>query len=173
MSKQNLTKIDWKKVFHSKKIDSILDAVNLFFNKYEDLISKFDSDLSKFKLKKETYIFPSSDIDFASQIKILTIFGFEIVYQITKEEIIKSTINKFIDNKKFITPDTWFYILTLVNESLMYINYQGSITKFLSLITIVEEISNRYSDTLKVDLEKMNELEINSIQLEKVMKKND
>lgn len=55
----------------------------------------------------------------------------------------------------------------------MYINYQGSITKFLSLITIVEEISNRYSDTLKVDLEKMNELEINSIQLEKVMKKND
>lgn len=106
MSKQNLTKIDWKKVFHSKKIDSILDAVNLFFNKYEDLISKFDSDLSKFKLKKETYIFPSSDIDFASQIKILTIFGFEIVYQITKEEIIKSTINKFIDNKKFITPDT-------------------------------------------------------------------
>ncbi len=104
---------------------------------------------------------------------IISSFGFEIVYQITKEEIIKSTINKFIDNKKFITPDTWFYILTLVNESLMYINYQGSITKFLSLITIVEEISNRYSDTLKVDLEKMNELEINSIQLEKVMKKND
>lgn len=173
MSKQNLTKISWNKVFNSKRIESLLEAVEIFFNSYENLISKFSSDLSQFKLKKEIYIFPSSDIDFANQMKILTIFGFEIVYQITKEELIKTTIDKFIFNKKFITPDVCFYILTLVNETLMYINYQGKITQFLSLISVVEEISNKYSDNLKVDLEKMNDLKIDKIKFEKVMKNND
>lgn len=173
MSRQNLAKISWCKVFNSKKIESLLEAVEIFFNEYESLISKFDSDLSQIKLKKEIYIFPSSDINFASQMKILTIFGFEIVYQITKEELIKTTIDKFISNKKFVTPDVCFYILTLVNETLMYINYQEKITQFLSLISIVEEISNKYSENLKVDLEKMNDLKIDTTNFEKVMKNND
>lgn len=173
MSKQSLKKINWEDIFNCKKIESISDAVNLFFDNYETLISQFDSELAQFKSKKEIYIFPSSNLDLANKMKILTIYGFEIVYQITNEELIKTTINKFVNNKKFITPDVCFYILSLVNETLMYINHQEKISQFLSIIALVEGISNRYSDTLKVDLEAMNELKIESIKLEKVMNNND
>lgn len=173
MSKQKLIKIDWKNVFHSTKIETISNAIDLFFDNYESLISKFEHQLSEFKSKKEIYIFPSSNIEISLQMKLIVIFGFEIIYQITNEKLIKDTIDNFINNKKFVTPDVYFYILSLMNEILVYINYQAKIPQFMVLISLIENISNRYSDTLKVDLEQMNELKVDLKKSKKVTKNND
>ncbi|MDE5651475.1 MAG: hypothetical protein K2H80_00195, partial [Ureaplasma sp.] len=74
---------------------------------------------------------------------------------------------------KFVTPDVYFYILSLMNEILVYINYQAKIPQFMVLISLIENISNRYSDTLKVDLEQMNELKVDLKKSKKVTKNND
>ncbi|MDE5617852.1 MAG: hypothetical protein K2I36_03360 [Ureaplasma sp.] len=174
MSRSKLTKIDWKEIFHSKNLETISNAIDLFFDNYESLISKFEHKLSEIKSKRQIYIFPSTDIDISNQMKLIVIFGFEIIYQITNEELIKTTINKFVNNEKFITPDVFFYILSLMNETLIYINYQSKISQFMSLINLIEDISSKYSNTLKVDLEQLDELKIEmKSKSKKVTKHND
>lgn len=139
---------------------SIKMAIGKYFLYSKLIIDKLHDNLSTKYSNKDPYIYPIADYDFAINLKLLTIAGFLLCYEITNNDIFTINAKNFIDNKKIVTPDTFFYILIMINELLEKNNQSEWKDEFKHLISIIDEISKIPVGVFDVNLEELYNLKI-------------
>lgn len=120
---------------------SIHNAIEKYFAYSEILVDKLYNDLNNCVNKNTPYVFPDSNPNFAITLRLLTISGFLLCYEITNNDIFTLNGQQFINNKKFATPDVFFYILIMLNEILEKSNQNKWKENFKNLIGKIDQIS--------------------------------
>ena len=103
--------------FTSKKA-TIQDVLNKYFDLYENILIEFKNDLEISINQNKTFVYPTDNTKLCKNVRMLTIAGFLLCYEITNNDMFTIYAQQFIDNKKLITPDVFFYILVMLNEIL-------------------------------------------------------
>lgn len=145
--------------FTSKKT-TIQDVLNKYFDLYENILTEFKNDLEISINKNETFIYPTSNTKLYNNIRMLTVAGFLLCYEITNNDIFTIYAQQFIDNKKLITPDVFFYILVVLNEILSRTKNNNWQEKFVELINIIDAISRVNPNNFEADLVALKDLKI-------------
>lgn len=145
--------------FTSKKA-TIQDVLNKYFDLYENILTEFKNDLEISINKNETFIYPTSNTKLCNNIRMLTIAGFLLCYEITNNDMFTIYTQQFIDNKKLITPDVFFYILVILNEILSRTKNNNWQEKFVELINVIDAISKVNPNNFEADLVALKDLKI-------------
>lgn len=139
---------------------SIKSAIEKYFLYSKLIIDKMHNDLITKYSERNPYVYPTTDYSFAINLKLLTISGFLLCYEITNNDIFTLNAKNFIDNKKLATPDAFFYVLIMLNELLEKNNQSDWKEQFKDLISTIDEISKVPIGAFDVDLESLANLNI-------------
>lgn len=145
--------------FTNKKA-TIQDVLNKYFDLYENILTEFKNDLEISINKNETFIYPTSNTKLCKNVRMLTIAGFLLCYEITNNDMFTIYVQQFIDNKKLITPDVFFYILVVLNEILSRTKNNNWQEKFVELINVIDAISKVNPNNFEADLVALKDLKI-------------
>lgn len=151
--------------FTSKKA-TIQDVLNKYFDLYENILIEFKNDLEISINQNKTFVYPTDNTKLCKNVRMLTIAGFLLCYEITNNDMFTIYAQQFIDNKKLITPDVFFYILVMLNEILSRAKNNNWQEKFVELINIIDAISKVNPNNFRADLAALKDLKITRSSIE-------
>lgn len=144
--------------FNAKENISIKQAIDKYFELYEIALTELKQSLDNAVANNTVFEYPQGNLQLYKEIHSLTIAGFLLCYEITNNDMFTIYCQQFIDNKKLVTPDVFFYIIVVLNEVITKTNQYDWSDKFHRLINEIDVVSNVPSAHFQANLAQLKDL---------------